>query len=283
MSNLETEVNYKINKLYDSNTLFKKYGLDVWITMTIIIILVLTILYYHMLNHLHSLRKDWVKIRCNPLYMPFAGYIDKDTNKNHFDSAIENFTYCMTNIIHAGTKNVVDPVYHSFNSLTNIFNGFSKIFDAFRAIFNYLRTAFEKIVTDIVTRLINICIPLMMIFVKLKDSFAKLIGILTASLFAFALEYKLIKIYILNIGKVLLLEVYIPLVIITAVTLATSAALIASFFGIPAGIAMMIAAIPALIVITILGIFLMILVIFENQVYKDITQGLPPKIPVVTN
>ena len=80
MSDLASNVNNKINNLYNSSTLFEKYGVDVWITIIVISGMLFAIGYYHMLNHIHSLKKDWVKIRCNPLYMPFAGFINKDAN-----------------------------------------------------------------------------------------------------------------------------------------------------------------------------------------------------------
>lgn len=283
MSDLKSRVNYKINKLYDSSTLFQKYGLDVWITTTIIIVLLFLIGYYYIMNHLHSLRHKWVKIRCNPLYMPFAGYINKDKNLTNFESTFTNFTYCLKNIIEVGTKEAVEPIHFLLNNVTKIFTEISNTFNIFRKMLDYLRKVFEKIYSDVITRIVNICIPLLMIFVKLKDSFAKLIGILTTSMFAYLLEYRLIKIFIINYGTILMLEVFVPmLATYISIMLTAFAEFPIPFVGIPMGMQSLVIlgivlAVPLIIVFT----FLMILILFGNQVYYDINQSLPPRPPAI--
>lgn len=282
MSDLASNVNNKINNLYNSSTLFEKYGVDVWITIIVISGMLFAIGYYHMLNHIHSLKKDWVKIRCNPLYMPFAGFINKDPNFTKLESTFSNFVDCLSNIVKEDTKIALDPVYYNLTNLTNIFNGFSKTFDMFRKMIAYLRKSFQKFYTDIVTRIVNICIPLLMIFVKLKDSMSKMIGILTASMFAYLIEYRVMKIYILNIGVVLMLEVFVPLLISTIISLVTAFALLPiPFAGWAAFLTKLAIALPPIAILIMIFTFLCILIVFTNQVYKDTIQGMPPHPPLM--
>ena len=282
MSNSQIELNQKINKLYDSSTLFKKYGLDVWITMIVIIIFLFATGYYHILNHLHSLRKDWIKIRCNPQYMPFAGFINKDSNKTNFESVINNFSQCLTNIIKTDTEVALDPVYYSLNNITGIFKDFSNTFTSFRKMYSYLRTQFQKIYTNIITLIINLCIPLLNIFIKLKDSIAKLIGILTASLFAYLVEYRLMKIYLINIGIVIMLEVFIPTVLSTIISLYASFGLLAvPFVGWGLFAAKLALTVPIIALLIVIFTFLCILIVFTNQVYTDTLQNMPPHPPMI--
>jgi hypothetical protein len=285
MSNLESNVNYKINKLYDSSTLFEKYGVDVWITIIIIMVLVFATGYYYILNHLHSLKKDWVKIRCNPLYMPFAGFINKDSNLTNMESTFSNFTHCLSNIIETGTKDAVDPIYYLLNSITTIFNDFLNTFNVFRKLMAYLRRSFEKIYTDIITRIVNICIPLLLIFVKLKDSMSKLMGILTASMFAYLVESRLMKIYIINIGIIIMLEVFVPTLITTIITYAIAFGLMTIPFppayGVAAGWATFGSIITTSSILITIFTFLCLLIIFTNQIYKDTKQNMPAHPPMV--
>ena len=288
MSNLANDINdinYKINKLYDSSTLFKKYGVDVWITIIVICSFILIIGYYHVINHLHSLKKNWVKIRCNPLYIPFAGIINKDKNLNIMESTFANLTHCLVNIIKDGTEIAVDPIYYSLNNITDIFQGYSQTFNKFREMIDYLRKSFQKIFTDIITRTINICIPLLMIFVKLKDSMSKLMGILTVSLFSYLVEYRLMKIYIINIGIIIMLEVFLPTLITTIIGYATAFSLMTIPFppgvGLAAGWATFMSIISTSAILITIFTFLCLLIIFTNKIYKDTKKNMPPHPPMV--
>lgn len=285
MSDLASNVNYKINKLYDSSTLFEKYGVDVWITIIVITGLLFSIGYFHVLNHLHSLRINWVKIRCNPIYMPFAGFINKDSNLTNMESTFANLTHCLGNIMEINTKYAADPIYYVLNNIITIFKGFSDSLNVFREFIDYIRKSLEKIYDDIITRTINICIPLLMIFVKLKDSMAKLIGILTTSMFAYLVEYRLMKIYILNIGTIMMLEIFVP----TLITTIMIYALIYTYWAIPfppgvgqaLGWATFASVVSSTVVLTTIFTFLCLLIIFTNQVYKDTNRGMPPHPPMI--
>lgn len=282
-SNININNINKINKLYNTSTLFEKYGLDVWITIIVIIIFLFVTSYFYILNHLHSLRMNWTANRCNPLYMPFAGIINNKTNKSNFDYALDNFSYCINNMAKTTAGYAMDPVNYIIDSQTEIFQMLSNTFNSLRAFLSYLRNAFMLLYQDIVTRLINICIPLLNIFVKLKDSISKLVGILTSTLFAYVLVYKIMKIYILNIGIVTTLEIFIPMLLTWIATFLVALMLLwipfvgwAIYNGMFWG-----AIVPLGVILTLIFVVLCMIIIFTNQVYTDISQGLPPHPPVI--
>ena len=76
MDKIPKTFNSYINKITQKITYLDKYGGSVLATGLILFSFFLIFSYFYVMNKLKPIKKDWVKQRCNPAVMPFAGLIN---------------------------------------------------------------------------------------------------------------------------------------------------------------------------------------------------------------
>jgi hypothetical protein len=127
---------------------------------------------------LKGIKKEWPKYRCNPLVIPFATFFGKDP--------ISNFESCIQNIQNVHMESILDPVYHSFTSISNVGNEITNSVVGFSGIINVLKSNLGSVVSLAVDIVINIIIELQSIIIKIKDMINKLIGIFISFIYLIA-------------------------------------------------------------------------------------------------
>ena len=156
------------NKKYNDN-----YGDAIIITVISICIVIYIVMNNYIKETKQTIKKDWKDIRCNPLYMPFAGKIKKKPNQSEGDATSENFSYCLGNITKSVVSNAFKPVNVIIDSIINIFKGFYEALNALREMFNYIRTKIMNILKVIMLRILMIILPLQRVIMSLNDVFQK--------------------------------------------------------------------------------------------------------------
>jgi hypothetical protein len=182
--NIHPEGRYnKIDKLYNKLTYFDKYGGSVILFLIISIVLGLIISYCYVWINIHSIKENWIKERCKPYVIPFAGMINKPDGITMFDYTNQNFQYCMQNVIKGVTSEAVQPLTFIIYSLNFLASIIKESINAVRNMFNKIRTQLQSVTVEIMGRLGNIMVPLQQIIISMKDMMSKIQGIMTASLF----------------------------------------------------------------------------------------------------
>jgi len=176
-------ISNKINKLYSTAGYMDKYGSDVWTSAIICLAFIVFINYYYFVNVLEVIKADWPAQRCNPLIMPFAGFINKPTNMSNLEFTASNFSNCFNTIL----KNVVlvamQPLYFAINIIQEAVNGLIEAFDKLRSLTSNLRNQFSSIATQIFSAITNLVVTFITYTIKIKDSMFKINGILTTALY----------------------------------------------------------------------------------------------------
>lgn len=180
-------VNYetikKINKLYLNSGYMDKYGSDVWASVIICLIFLLLTNYYIFANALEVVRSDWPNQKCNPLFLPFAGFINKPTNKTNIEYTAENFNGCIVSILKYTLEMAVQPLYFAVNILQEACNSLIDAFQKLRKLTSNLRNAFSDFIEQVYAGISNLLAAFMLYMIKLKDTLGKIQGILTSALF----------------------------------------------------------------------------------------------------
>lgn len=267
----------KISNLYKNNdTLYRKYGHDVWISICIIIIFVFAITYTHIVNHLQSLKVHWVKDRCNPLFMPFAAYINNVKNSK-LEYVLSNFVYCITSITKDSTEIALDPIYYLANSQTNLMQANAHIANDFRDIYSTIRNRLQSISQEAINIATNIMTPFYIIIITLQDTFRKIVATLTTAMFTLVSVYRLMKLFIINIGTIVMLEIFLPLLTMFLLLLGIYIG------GLPLGVFgpspyLLPMLIPMGIIVLIVYLILSLIVAEINHLFREmgITQSEPP-------
>ncbi len=89
----------EINTLYNSLTYNDLVGNDKTISYLLIIILLIIIAYFYIISNLKNIRKDWKHQRCNPFYMPFAGWIAAPKNTSWWKYTEKNANFCLSELL----------------------------------------------------------------------------------------------------------------------------------------------------------------------------------------
>jgi hypothetical protein len=149
--------------------------------------------YLQALQKKEALVNDWANQRCNPKYIPFAGYINAPDGKSAFNYTGENFQYCMQNILVNITGNIMKPIEFLIAGVTNVFFMLSGTINQIRSVLSILRDNIAKFVQDIIHRVLITIIPLQTIMIKIMDMFKKIQGIMMASLYTMLGAYLTLK------------------------------------------------------------------------------------------
>ena len=222
--NIKNDIKNNISNLYKKHdTLYGKYGHDVWMSICIIIILVLAITYTYIINHLQSLKGHWVKERCNPLFMPFAAYINNIKN-SRLEYVLSNFVYCITNITKQSTEKALDPIYYLVGEHTKIMHTNIDVTGKLRDQYSAMRDRYTNIYQYMINVVNNITTPFYIIVIKIQDTFRKIVATLTVAMFTLVSVFRLMKLFIINIANIIMLEIFAPLLAIFLVLLAIWAA-----------------------------------------------------------
>jgi len=150
-------------------------GSDITSAVLIIIIFVLLQLFNILAIGIKNIKNNWPLYKCSPMILPIASVFGHDT--------MDNFTNCVSNVNFSFLGHILDPIYYSINSLTDIGVDFHKTFNSFRGFNNTFRGHISVSIVNIFNIFLNILIEFQKIIVKIKDTFGKMIGVLAVLIF----------------------------------------------------------------------------------------------------
>jgi hypothetical protein len=147
------------------------------ITLTVIILLVFVILFVAPILSvgIQQVKDNWVKYRCNPVVMPFAGLF------GHSPSA--TFTFCIQTMLKDFMGVMLIPLEHSMNVMSSMGGGFETAINDVRKMMSSMRSLVTEIVQSIFGVFLNILVEIQKMTIKIKDMMGKLIGIMTSLMF----------------------------------------------------------------------------------------------------
>ena len=189
---MDTDLN-KIIKTYDKLTYFDQYGGSFVLFIAITIIIIILMSYFHTMINIQPIVDDWPNQRCNPAYLPFAGFITRPEGVSATDYTLENFTYCSQNILSSITSFALKPLTALTNNLQSVANDVNGSIQSVRAMFDKVRTSMQDVTQEIMGRIMNVTVTLMQIIINFKDFMSKTQGTMTAGLFTFLGSYYTLK------------------------------------------------------------------------------------------
>lgn len=147
------------------------------ISLTLLILLVFGILFLAPILSvgIQNIQNNWVKYRCNPVVMPFAGLFGEDPTTT--------FTFCIQSMVKEFMGFLLIPLQESIKVIQNIGGGFETAINDVRKVISAIRSFVTEIIQAVFGVLLNILVEFQKIIVNLKDLMAKLVGIMTTLLF----------------------------------------------------------------------------------------------------
>lgn len=183
MDDINSVIN-KISKVYDKSTFLDKYGGDFFVTLFLFIIFFIVLTYFTILNNIEPIKSDWIRNRCKPHILPFAGVINAPDGTSILDYTISNFNGCLNNILSNVSKTSIDPFYYLINVGSLISQNIINSIENFRNVFNNIRNNIVNINKDIQEKSLNFTIPIVQTSITFKDTIEKIKGIFASIIYS---------------------------------------------------------------------------------------------------
>ena len=147
------------------------------ITSTLIILLVFGFLFIAPILSvgIQNIRNNWVKYRCNPVVMPFAGFFGENPSTT--------FTYCIQSMLKDFMGFLMIPLQQAVKVIQSIGGGFETAINDVRKIVSAIRSLVTEIIQAVFGVVLNILVEMQKMMIKMKDMMSKLVGIMTSLLF----------------------------------------------------------------------------------------------------
>lgn len=148
--------------------------------LSLAIVLGLTLLalaaasYSYAETHLKEIKDNWVKYRCNPLYMPLAGLVGSDI--------LSNFTGCTMGAIQSYAGFALDPVYSMFDNVGSTLTDIQGAMNDVRGMLGGTTSAFMSIVDDTYGKLVNTMTTSMKLMARIRTLNNRLLSVFVVML-----------------------------------------------------------------------------------------------------
>jgi hypothetical protein len=273
MNSIKADIINRLEHIYFVSGYMERYGSDLWITIIMCIVFFCLINSYHLSNTLEVIKGDWSSQKCNPIYMPFAGFINKPTNQSYFDFTADNFTNCIHFTLKGFSIKAINPFQSILKILNKAVQNLLKAFNMFRALIDKLRKEFKKIFDTIYSAGLNLCLEFLTFMIKFRDTMGKINGVLSAALYVLFGTYMTMQSLFLSIIDFLtLILIIIAACIVIYVCVATG------LFSIPIvgpGIALP-TIIIGLITMIIMILILVLVIMFQIFMMRVLDLSTPP-------
>ena len=244
---------------------FAQYGIDLIIALTIIYLFSVASMYFYVLNNIPELQKKWPKEKCNPLYLPFASLVNRDSNESHLDQIQDNFQGCIQNILTSIVSEALRPIYYVTNVATSTMQEAVNATQSIRGLFDRMRNDIGDIAQNISGRTLNVTLPFVQQLSSMRDVMGKTQGIFTSLIFTLLGSYLTLRSLIGAIIEIILI------VILVALTASIIGVMFIPFIG-------WALAAPLIAIFIAITVPLAIIIIVFNNVFHGSFSG-PPSPP----
>ena len=251
-----------LQKIYDNKGFLDKYGGSTFVTIITLLVFFIAISYFYVMSNVKHIKKNWVKERCSPTVIPFAGLINKSLDKGAMESTSENFTQCINNILFGVAKNSFSPIEYATSSVGAVIKGLMENINNIRRKIADMLNQITGIVGEIMGKAFAFLIPLQRILSKMMTIAKKAQATMVVSMYNVVAGYLGIRAFMGTFVDLLIIFLVMLTAIITP--------LLFFFFTIPL-------AIPGLIVYGIVAAFTLVIITGMSDILHMTKAAVPPK------
>lgn len=139
--------------------------MDLVIVTVSTLVALLAVGYVVMVTQMDEIKRNWIRYRCNPIYMPFASFVGVDT--------AGNFTRCTMKSFQDYAGFILDPLQHMFKLFIDMFKSIADSLENMRVMFNGIRNGFLAIVTMIFGKLANTTASMQYLMIRIRTVFMR--------------------------------------------------------------------------------------------------------------
>ncbi len=133
--------------------------------------------YLFALSQLDHIKKNWVKYRCNPVYMPIAGMVG--------DDIFSNFTRCTMKGFHDYAGFMMDPLLQEFDTVTDSLGEIGGAMNDMRTMMASTRGGFMGIIGSVFGKLQNTMSSIQYIIIRMRTLMSRIVGVMMSFMLIF--------------------------------------------------------------------------------------------------
>jgi len=172
-----------IKKLYEKKSYSEKYGGSIFITTFILAIFIFITFRSYFYGKIRSLKKDWSNKKCNPFYMPFAGYVSPHKGSSKLETASQNFNMCTKDLLTELIAAALAPANYAAEMIVQTLKYLANTINRIRDLLKTIRNRLMKVNKEIMNRILNMLIPVLSLISTIKTAFHKVSAVLAAGLY----------------------------------------------------------------------------------------------------
>ena len=202
----------------------------VYVILIVLLFLIITA-YFVVTGKKEEYAENWEKYKCNPIIMPFAGYINPNT------STSKNFSGCMFSIIKSILNILMQPIYMIMTLVLATIKSIQGAIERLKNMVKSIRLYILRYLEDLSKSVSNSQLAMRYIFIKLKSIIDKQNGMLVIVKYVF-ISIGLTLQWLWNVPRLIVLMIVLFLIALSFLlwfifpVLAAIVAVLAAGFGI---------------------------------------------------
>lgn len=133
--------------------------------------------YMFALTQLDHIKKNWVKYRCNPIYMPVAGMVG--------DDVFSNFTKCTMKGFHDYAGFIMDPVVSEIDTIGDTIGEIGGAMNDMRGMMASTRGGFMGIIGSVFGKIQNTMSSIQYIIIRMRTLLSRIMGVMMSFMLIF--------------------------------------------------------------------------------------------------
>jgi hypothetical protein len=134
-------------------------------------------LYLFALSRVDELKKNWMEYRCNPIYMPLAGFVG--------ESVSANFTKCTMKGFQDYAGFVMDPLMAQFSIVNDTLGEVTGNMNSMRSMMGEMRGGFLGIVGSVFGKIQNLTSHIQYIMIRMRTLMSRIVGVMITFVYMF--------------------------------------------------------------------------------------------------
>jgi len=213
---VEDPLNF-VNKLYDNLSYFDLYFSSVLLFFVMTVFVVLVYVYCSAMQNSQKIKKNWSNEKCKPNIIPFAGLINKPENESVFEFTRKNFYECVTNVLSTNLQVSIKPfnINGIISSAKSAANGIDLSFNSVNMSFLNISDIIGQQFAELKNKMANVMIPIQRVMYAVKDTFARMEGVIVSGVYTSMANSYLLKSMISEMVK-FICSIFYSLIVIIA-------------------------------------------------------------------
>lgn len=133
--------------------------------------------YMFALTQLDHIKKNWVKYRCNPIYMPVAGMVG--------DDVFSNFTRCTMKGFHDYAGFMMDPILQEFDTVSDTIGEIGGAMKDMRSMMASTRGGFMGLFGSVFGKIQNTMSSIQYIIIRMRTLLSRIMGVMMSFMLIF--------------------------------------------------------------------------------------------------